>query len=621
MEKRKAFEISSFECKVLDIDYLIEHIEDFDISGIDFDLEMQVGSSIVAFADIEHPIVYTEGFFFNKTLVICKEYYYQNKDKCDRLIVEICKKTKNQSLYLRKREMVNDNALDAIVENQNITEINLGSVDDVFELDVATYKKLKGTHIETIDTKGVCPELKDNFDTIIGYNHTRNLIGYNTYDTLSKAGILYVTQEVSDEEIYNFKFLREGASVTIKFENCHRVVEILNRLKELGRTGKITIDIENKNVFNNYLFSHINEIPNMQNVMVDFLGNDHDLLSYLKYEKRLIDLVRPAMNLSPFERYLYAYNVTKQFKEYKESEENKQKARDLYQILDNEFMVCVGYSKLLGDLLDKLEIGNFEHGVSVEIGLDDIPIDATIIPDFIENKKTKKVHEVKIEDAGHSRRKVHLVDPKYGIDGYYIADPTWDNDLQNDAYNFALMTIDEYVGTDRYNYFNMGGHSELFFVHSIEEFYQKLNILLDKNSNRTVLNFIDSLYIEFCSLDKEFAVVLKDKYPLIGTYKNRDMSKEEIQNILLDIGEHIVERSNNIVTGRQFKEGIRVLYENCYGLEQQDIDSKLEETMEFNKKRNDKAFPRRYKIDKYGNEMVVMNAVNKFGLDNEMTLK
>ena len=39
-----------------------------------------------------------------------------------------------------------------------------------------------------------------------------------------------------------------------------------------------------------------------------------------------MNIIKPAINLSPFERYLYAYNITKLFKKYKESD-NKNDSR------------------------------------------------------------------------------------------------------------------------------------------------------------------------------------------------------------------------------------------------------------------------------------------------------
>lgn len=620
MNVRKAFEYSNFKCKPIDIDYLIEHVDEYDIGSFELDVCMQLDDVYIAYTDNEHPVSYVDSVFYKKTLAILSEYYVSNKEKVDKLIVEICKRTKQSLIRLKDVSLISSEVIDTIASNGNIKEVELAP-NSGYVLDFDTYKKLKDSgHITDVYSGGVCEELKDNFDEMISYNQMRHLVCGNGYNSLQQAGCFFFTSEVSDEEIENIKYIRDGADIYIVFDNCHRVAEIINRLYELGRSNKIKVNIDEKNAFNEYLFTHVNEFHNMRDIIVSYTGLEHDMATYLKYEKRLVELVRPAMNLSPFEKYLYAYNITKHFKEYNESEEDKQKSRDLYKILDNEYMVCVGYSKLLGDLLDKLGIPNYSMNVTVETGLDDVPEDALVIPDYIENKKTKEVHEVVINGEGHARRKVHIVDSKYGIDGYYFADPTWDNDLQHDTYNYACMVGDEYIGLDRYNYLDVRGHSELFFVHSLEEFYYKLNILLDKNPLRDVNNYIHSLYKEFELLDSEFAKELKSKYPKIDRYNNKDVDKETIQSILLDIGERIVEKSNKMIDGNSFREAIRVLYENFYGISEEEVMQRVEETMEYNRTRQNKAFPVRYKVDGELREPV-MNQFNKFDCGDSTTHK
>ena len=49
---------------------------------------------------------------------------------------------------------------------------------------------------------------------------------------------------------------------------------------------------------------------------------------------------------------------------------------------------------------------------------------------------------------------VEVDDEKYNIDGYYISDPTWDNDLTHDYYNHLAMTDNEQANTRRYMYLN-----------------------------------------------------------------------------------------------------------------------------------------------------------------------
>ena len=75
---------------------------------------------------------------------------------------------------------------------------------------------------------------------------------------------------------------------------------------------------------------------------------------YADYENTLYLAVKGARELSPLEKYLYAYDVTKKFKEYRKNElenknigdydyftqyEIKESSRNLYEVLDNNYIV------------------------------------------------------------------------------------------------------------------------------------------------------------------------------------------------------------------------------------------------------------------------------------------
>lgn len=620
-EQRKAFDYEHFQCKKIDINYLLSHLEEFQINGVEVDPEIMIQDSKVAFCDYENPITFSEGFFYSNTLCIDGQYYNENREKIDEMICQIIRKSPNSSFNVGSTLLVSDNIIQAVYDNERIESLSLGNREDIYYLGMDVYNKLNGTHVKSIQTNGVCEELKEDFSEFIGYNNGRNLIGFYRYHDLVSNDSIFFNESLSAEELYNLKYLNPDAKLEIRYPQCLNIVEIVNRLKELGHNGRIRINLENKNEFNKYIFEHLNELGDISNVIIWGRSDEVELSTYLKYEKRLLEMVAPALGMSPFEKYLYAYNIVKQFKAYKENDKDRQSARNLYKILDNEFMVCVGYSNLLGDLLDKLGIENYDYSVAIDVGLDYVPNDVIVLPEYVINPRTNEKQEVKTEVGNHARRKINLVDPKYGIDGYFFADPTWDNNLKHDTYNYALMTGDEYVGIDRYNYFSSHSASELLFVHSLEEFYQKLNILLDKNPNKTVLDYIRSLITEFKELDLTFYNEMKEKYPDIDSYNLKKYSKEEIQNILLDLGERIIGKANNFVGGEKYKEAIEVLYREQYGMDPDKIDEAVCETIEYNKKRQMQAFPTRYKIDKNGMEVVILNGVNKFDLENEKEIK
>lgn len=615
----QGYKIANYGCTLVDDKLLREHLDDFKIRRISLDGTLIYPDKKVLMCDSVQPMSFVNNFFIKNTLCVDKEYAEKNIDELKDLVLYICTKTKEDSIAINESVFLTDEVIDAIVNNPNIKKVTLGCEEDVIVLTEELYEKFKGTGIEVVNTRAVADSLKENFDNLIGYNTNRNLVGYDNYASLVKRDVIFFNNVLSEDEIFYLKFLNPNAEVIFKCTNYSNVFRCIERLREVGHTGKLVISIEQKNDLNSYIFSNINNIINFDNIEVNLSGSVHSLSDYVKYEKKLIDLILPAINFSPFEKYLYAYNQAKKFKKYKENNEDKTSARDLYQIMDNEYMVCVGYSKLLGDLLDKLGIENYEDSVSVDVGLDNISNDVTVLPDFVYDEKTGEMKEVKTEAAGHARRMAHVVDPKYGIDGYYFTDPTWDNDMEHDTYNYALMTQEEYIGMDRYNYYRTLSMSELFFAKTLEDFYLKINIYLDKNRKKNEVEVIRSLLNIFEEFDNEFYSYLVNKYHDIEKYR-KEFTKEEIQDILLDMGERILQKSDNLVSGRLFKEGITTLYREVYGLSGEELENKVNEVMEYNNKRHAKCFPTRYKVDRNDNSVVLFNRFNKFDLDNEPRL-
>lgn len=651
MAEVKGYLKDDFNPRILDFDYIKEHLDELDFNIICLDLKVNINGNDVTFADMENPIVSISSFFPGQILNIDLEYYTTHKDEIDEIIEYICRYKKMDYICIEDSALINEKVYEAIKDNSNIQKVVFGNKDDVVYLTLEIYNLLKDSHIKDIKVYGISPELRDNFDSIINYNN-RYKIGSYTYENLIANKSFYFDKVLSNDEMYYLKYINKEAEIDLKSLNFDNYFEIVNCLKNNGFNGKITLHIEDKNSFNSYLFSHVNEVPNDSDIMIrscgeksfnaDLLSNlegvlnipditirsygeksiNSDLLTYLKYEKRLIEMVSPAVDLSPFEKYLFAYRLTKKYKHYQESEEDRSNSRDLYKILDNEYMVCVGFSTLLGDLLDKLGIENNDYSTSVDIGLDNIANDTIVLPNTIISSNDSKEYEVITQSANHSRREVHLVDPKYGIDGYYFTDPTWDNDMQSDTYNYALMTHDEYLGIRRYNYLSYYGIDELFFVHSLEEFYDKINVLLDKGKigNNDEKNVIRNLISKFKKFDKEFYLELLTQFAGIDSYFY-EYTKENIQDILLFIGEHILEKTNNVVLGNVFRDGIEVLYSEVDGLSGEELETKINKVMEENKIRQEKAFPIRYMIDKDGNKVPILNAYNKFDLDNISDLK
>lgn len=108
--------------------------------------------------------------------------------------------------------------------------------------------------------------------------------------------------------------------------------------------------------------------------------------------------------LSPFEKYLYAYQIVTQFK-YTMDEVFQ--SRDVARVLSGKNIVCAGYTALLSELCRRCGIVCKKQLVHVyETG------NEMLEPEAIVN---------------HQECMVYLDDPKYGIKGFYISDPTNDS--------------------------------------------------------------------------------------------------------------------------------------------------------------------------------------------------
>lgn len=176
------------------------------------------------------------------------------------------------------------------------------------------------------------------------------------------------------------------------------------------------------------------------NIYITLQGNT----GYVKLDecKKIMDVIKEysdhikSLNLSPLEQVMYAYDIVRD-RTYEDDETDYHISRDLQNVLFNKAIVCVGYARILGCILDNLGIKNELVGM------------------------TKKDDEV-----GHLRNAVYVNDSKYNVKGYYYLDATWDskrNDTNNYLlrYKYFLKTRDEmeklesyafdYAGTECYS--------------------------------------------------------------------------------------------------------------------------------------------------------------------------
>lgn len=595
--------------KVLSINEINNQINNLSIEGISLSNKgyWKIDEdNIVEFiyTDYDHPIVLKD----NSDLYIDPDYFLDHTNELTDLLCFIIENTKNKELNIFDASLINQKVKEAILRNSNIEKISLGAYsDNAYSLTYDDYLMFKNSHVKSIDTKKVDDTLKDVFDPLINHNYKKNLINFITYSDLvnPKMKYLSINKDLTEEEINNLQYIPNDKILSIYNIEPKNLIIILKKLNELNKNIKVVYNLENKNDFNNIIF---NNDFKYDNLYIKESLNEVRFKTYLQMEKLLYSFIEPAKDLSDFEKYIYAYNITKSFKQYKENNENRSQARNLYDIMLNDYMVCVGYAKLFSDLLEKLNIKNIDLSTVVDISYDNI-----------DNNFTDFKEQVNVEKGYHARRRVHIVDPKYGIDGIFITDPTWDNDLFNDLYLHIAMTDDEAKNNRRYLWVQTNDTDELFDIHTMNEFYEKKEFLKKlKDSNFTDKNIAADLFKKIKGLDPEFGKKMLEKYDYLQEDEYGFNSlPDDVSNLLNDLGEYIVSHTNKKIDGKTLFDAIKVVYEKSYGYSEDMLDAKLEEVRQFNELKFLTSFPIRYKIYEDGRKEIIDNIENKFSFELE----
>lgn len=556
----------------------------------------------------DHPIEVAKNFFSDEEyLLINKEWFIQNQATCEKLINEIIHNSINEYFTLYDNLLFFPSVIDAFCLNNNIKSIDLGSIVDGHVLSSEEYESLKNAGKESIYIFDVDDSLMDIDDPLIQHSDITLIGDYQYSDFISESSKnIKFNEKLNDQEINCLKFISDDKPITLSDECIFQIDKICQKLSNLNKNNQVIVDVKDKKIFNKYLLN--NEFF-YSNLFIRYDSMTIDIKNYLELEKLLYDMVKPAMQLSTFEKYLYAYNIVKHYKEYQESNLNFKESRNIYQILENEYIVCVGFSNFLGDLLDKLNIPNYNLDIQVDTSYDQIK----------QEEITPK--EKSIQKEAHARRYIYLVDPKYGIDGFFNGDPTWDNSLKKDLYNFAVMTDEEVTQARRYIAISTTSTQELFNIHNIEEFYDKVNFLMRRNQEKvgamfsSLKDIVYDLISKIKQLDISYVKSLESRYPFI--YGDKSLFSNDVNSLLGEIGYYILHHVNKEVSGQTIMEAVEAMYRELDVFPNDRIDIELENIRKDNRERQVKAFPPRHKY--YADGTVIYDAEwhNKFDFEKE----
>lgn len=291
------------------------------------------------------------------------------------------------------------------------------------------------------------------------------ITGY--FDTLDRKELYDIYVKLKNNEIKKF------LSSSLNFDNYdvdtispdsnlylmvddhpNETIDLLYQIKEKGLKQDIIlivdrVDLVFINEAYNILGEQIKVSPLMNQEHMRVFDGPWDFPYYsveeIRNSEKTLDLYAKTVNdkvdkdgnikhLSPFEKFIAAYILTTKFYPYtEEDDENKDyhTSRSVYEFIDknqNRKIVCVGYVHLLRELL-------FRMGIYDTIRWD------------VHSEEEEKRHNNPGDN--HSRMLIHLVDPKYNLDGVYMSDPTWDEMGIFVTYiKHMLMTKDEVCKID-----------------------------------------------------------------------------------------------------------------------------------------------------------------------------
>lgn len=523
------------------------------------------GINLTYVDDMHNVAICLDGFL---STYISTSFYEKNKELINSAIKNRIINSVNSSLEIRN-EFFDDELLEGILKNENLTKLWLYDVkltDKQIEkikhkyIDVYIQNKdktIKLTSKELIDNY-LINDLRTNRTFYIPCSITDSQIEY--LNEIKNGSILIIT----DQQINGFRFVNEEK----QYEQINKLILKLNNLK---KQFIIKIEVNNRTKFNasaEFLNSHNNQSIVIKN---DFY--DYSITEYLKEEKKLDELVKNVKNsnLSNFEKYIAVYDIVKKYKPYKENKNDLNQSRQLKNILNNDYMVCVGYSKLLRVLLERVGICNKEYNVGV------LEVD------------------YKINDTNylgsHVRNVISIDDDKYDIHGYYLCDATWDNGVNNNNLTYACCTYDEMSRTKEM--FSGSKNDYFLSIHNFDEFIKNINSLYNYEIHNNIFNNNPTeIYGQVCSyLIELFKDLDPKKYNLFVQKIILNDSYDNYISLLTIVGQYLETRNNKKVNFEKVLEAEINIQKKLYGLKDEDVLKYKEKLHKENMERYNKLFP------------------------------
>lgn len=484
----------------------------------------------VKYTDETHPIIIYPYSTF--PVVVFPDFFNKYKD----LLLKI--KTEQDIEKIQGKKNARRKVESTIIINEKFN--NLVDIIDYIDDDCNCLIRIENIKLDDVilkklRSKKINIEYFDENDkkTIISSKYA---ILYYTYESLKEYKKIIIDETITARDISNLLLVPDDTIIEWKFsgdsiiksEDYNSIEKALDYLEKNGKKNTVRIHVPKRVPFsqtNLYLKSYQNP-----RVIVHNDESDYTLCSYVENDLYLSYLVNDIKNsnLTPYEKYMQVYNLVKNFKPYRDNPDDLDAPRSLKYIVDNKYIVCAGFANLLIALLEKVGINAYYYSVEI--------------------KKTGQEKDY----SRHARVIVNLTDKKYGIDGYYIADPTWDNSLKNNFLTHSTITFEE--STQENETFKDNLELELFNINSIYEYIERVKKILSKDEDNSIefryKDFVQKILDIFKELNPSYYKLLQNKHQdLMNDMKSFNPKFDEniYKAFIFEIGSHILTKTNKIV--------------------------------------------------------------------------
>lgn len=266
----------------------------------------------------------------------------------------------------------------------------------------------------------------------------------------------------------------------INFSNLYKYIEdyslsdinkMIDCIKKSGRDIKLVFPLSREMIDSNFLKG----ISDLDFIIFSSVGNLTMLTGneILKTNQNLELYVKDIKesNLSPYEKYIAVYNIVKSFKEYNFYEFDDpldqkygDQSRSIYLILENDWMVCVGFANLLSAFLTILDIPSISYCW---------------------------------DEQNHQINYVCIKDEKYGVDTIIKCDSTNDNTFYN-ILNSSYYEVNQEISAYKtpFDNFLLGVDLDSMNTEEIYNYIIKLDPSLSKYSINDALKIFRDKYFE-----------------------------------------------------------------------------------------------------------------------------